>query len=158
MRRTAYLRWPAPVLAVFLVAGCGVLTSAKLKPATKTLSHGRFVYLANRACAADLRFNRRLKAPTDETSYLKNVRLSIKSGEHLIFVLRALLPPPAEAAAFRRLLAAENGEDLLVNQYFDQFGDLTHRQFNHFVERSKILDRRVNARARKLGLHVCAED
>ena len=45
MRRIAYLRWLVPVAAAFLFAGCGVLTKQELKPAQKTLTHGRLVYL-----------------------------------------------------------------------------------------------------------------
>jgi hypothetical protein len=153
MRRLASL-----VLAGFVLSGCAVLTSQKLKPQPKTLSHGRFVYLANRACAADLRFDRTLKPATNETTYLKNLRLAIKSGEHLIFVLRGLTPPSADDAAFRRFLAAENGEDLVANHYFDQFGNLTRREFKHLIRRSKILDRRIQARATRLGLDTCAKD
>jgi hypothetical protein len=60
--------------------------------------------------------------------------------------------------AFRRFLAAENGEDLVSNHVLDSYGDMTVRQFKHDVSRSRILDRRVRARAKRLGMHVCAED
>jgi energy-converting hydrogenase Eha subunit H len=41
-------RFPLLVLAALLLSGCGVLTKQELKPVPKTLTHGRFVYLADR--------------------------------------------------------------------------------------------------------------
>jgi uncharacterized protein YceK len=154
MRRIAYL-----LAAALLLSGCGsVLTKEDLKPTAPTLTHGRLVYLADQACAADLRYDRTLKPATSPTSFVKNLRLSIKSGEHLIFVLRGLTPTPSDAAAFRRFLAAENGEDLVATHLLDSYGDMTVREFKHDVRRARILDRRVKARAEKLGMHVCAKD
>jgi hypothetical protein len=42
MRRIAYL-----LGAACLLSGCGILTKQELKPVPDTLSHGRFVYLAD---------------------------------------------------------------------------------------------------------------
>ena len=127
-------------------------------PQPVTLTHGRFVYLADRACAADLRYDRTLKPATSPDTFVKDVRLSIKSGEHLIFVLRGLTPPPYEAAAFRRFLAAENGSDRVATHLLDSYGNTTLRSFRHDVHRLRILDRRIRSRAAKLGMHVCAKD
>ena len=153
MRRIALV-----LVAACLLSGCGVLTKEQLKPQAQTLTHGRLVYLADHACAADLRYDRSLKTPTSPETFVKYLRLNIRSGEHLIFVLRGLTPPPSDAVAFRRFLAAENGEDLVSNHVLDSYGDMTVRQFKHDVSRSRILDRRVRARAKRLGMHVCAKD
>ena len=40
MRRFALL-----LLAAFLLSGCAIVTKQELKPAAKTLTHGRLVYL-----------------------------------------------------------------------------------------------------------------
>jgi hypothetical protein len=153
MRRIALL-----LVAAGLLSGCGVLTKQDLKPQAPTLTHGRLVYLADQACTADLRYDKTLKIPKTPVEFVKYLRLEIKSGEHLIFVLRGLTPPPADAAAFHRYLAAENGADLVANHFLDAYGDLTVREFKRDIRHSKILTRRIHARARRLGMHVCAKD
>ena len=145
------------MLAAALLSGCAVVTAKELKPVPPTLTHGRLVYLADRACAADLQYDRRLKTPTNPEAFVKYLRLSIKSGEHLLFVLRGLAPPPSEVAAFRHLLAAENGADLVANHFLDEYGDMTVHRFKHLVRRSRILDRRIHIRAKVLGMHVCSK-
>ena len=89
---------------------------------------------------------------------MKTYRRAIKSGEHLIFVLRGLPPPPSDAAKFRFFLAAENGADRVANHLLDSYGNTTRRSFRHDVRRLRILGRRIEARAKKLGMHVCAKD
>jgi hypothetical protein len=145
-------------LAALALSGCGVLTKENLKPTAPTLTHGRLVYLADRACAGDLRYDRTLKPATNPETFLKNLRLSLKSAERLNFALRGLTPPPSDSAAFRRFLAAENGQDLVATHLRDSYGDMTVREFKRDVRRIRILDRRVQARARRLGMHVCAKD
>ncbi len=106
----------------------------------------------------DLQYDRRLKTPTNAETFVKYLRLSIKSGEHLLLALRGLAPPPSDVVAFRRLLAAENGADLIANHFVDEYGDMTVHRFKHLVRRSRILDRRIHARAKRLGMRVCAKD
>jgi hypothetical protein len=159
MRRVAYLRWLAPVLAVFLVAGCGgVLTSAKLKPKARTLTHARFVYLANRACASDIRITRNFKTPRSHEMYDRELRAETRSAEHLIFVLRGLAPPAADAAALRHMLAPLNLEDLIAHHLLDAGDQGQVERVNTLFKRGRIADRRFESRAKKLGLHVCAKD
>jgi hypothetical protein len=152
------LRWAALLVAAFLLSGCGVLTKEDLKPAPKTLSHGRFVYLADRACARDIRRARALKHPTSAAMVSRELHFAIRSGEHLIFVLRGLAPPPSEAADFRRLLAAENGEDLVATHLAEAFDGGQVQRVRTLVRKLRILGRRVHSRSAKLGLHACAKD
>jgi hypothetical protein len=158
VRRIANLRWTAPLLAACLLSGCAVLTKQELKPVPKTLSHGRFVYLANRACARDLRATKNFPRPTSHAMYDRELTKATKSGEHLLFVLRGLNPPASEAKAFRRMLAALNLEDLLAHHVLEA-GDLGQRErVKTIFKRGRITDRRFRSRAARLGLDICAKD
>src|ERR671918_2725582 len=99
MRRITSLRWAAILLAAALLSGCQALAKQELKPVPKTLSHGRFVYLGNRACR---RFVRRLERHQPGTrsdpferylaalAFLKHSFLP--ATDRLLFELRALAP------------------------------------------------------------------
>ena len=145
-----------PLLALGLFAGCG---AAKPESTAKTLTHGRLVYLANRACAADLRRDRALPRATNPASFRKRLRGGIESGEQLLSVLNGLTPPPADARAYRRLLRAENHADSVATHMLANYGSYrTLRAFKHDVRRLKRLGRKVKASARTLGMHVCVKD
>ena len=150
------IRFLVPLLALVLFAGCG---ATKPDPTAKPLTHGRLVYLADRACAADLRNGRALPPVTNPASFVKRVRGAIKSGEQLLSVLNGLTPPPSDAKVYRRLLAAENRSDSVATHVLANYGSyVTLRAFKHDVRRLKRLGRRVKASARNLGMHVCAKD
>ena len=145
-------------VAAVVLSGCGVLNKQELKPTAPTLTHGRLVYLADRACAADRHRTNGLKKAADEDSFIKNLHIAIKSGERLIFVLRGLEPPPSDAVAYRRLLAAENGADLNANRLLDAIGDEPLRRIEHYFKRGSVYNRRIDSRAKKLGMRICAKD
>jgi hypothetical protein len=165
MRRIAYLRWLAPVLAAFLVAGCGVLTATKLKPKAKTLTHAAFVQRANRAC---VRFEHGLQGVHLKAS--RNFQkidtlertIVIPAYERLLFVLRGLAPPPADVVDYRRMLATFNYLDLNLHQLLDAAdAALANRdvaqlhRMRTISRRFDRLNKRLSARAKKLGLRRC---
>jgi hypothetical protein len=158
MRRTSYLRWAALLAAVFLLSGCAVLTKQELKPAPETLSQGRFVYLADRACA---RAERGLKGHRNPRSYDEALRdlqkLLIPAYERLLFDLHGLAPPPSEAVAYRRLLATLNNEDLVIHHTVDALGQLQRQRVKTGLRRLGVLDRRVAVRAKRVGLKTCGK-
>jgi hypothetical protein len=155
MRRIAYL-----LAAALSLSGCGVLTKDNLEPTAPTLTHGRFVYLGNGICARDLRFDKHfLKTPPKtHQEYDKDVRTLNKSFEHAIFDLRKLEPPPADAAAFRQLLASFNLEDLLAVHVLAAGDSGEAQRVKDIFKRSHTVDKRLRARARALGLHACAKE
>ena len=155
MRRIAYL-----LVAARLLSGCGVLAKEDLKPTVPTLTHGRFVYLANRTCKRDIRHARRAfrRKPRNHETYDRDLQALLKGYNHAIFGLRGLAPPSSEAAAYRRLLASFNLEDLL-GQHLLQAGDLGQAEkVKTIVRKLNRVDRRLKARAARLGLRVCAKE
>jgi hypothetical protein len=154
MRRIAYL-----VAAACLLAGCGVLTKQDLKPQVPTLSHGRFVYLANRACARNERRQKRISRRHAKSAVAldKELHTSLNTGERLLFILRGLTPPPADTADFRRLLATANDEVLVETHLLQAFEEGQARVVRTRLKRLRALDRRFDARSAKLGLTICAK-
>ena len=114
MRRVRYLSWAALPLGAVLLSVCAVLNKQELQPAPKTLTHGRFVYLANRVCRRDIRQTLRIvKRPKNHAQYDKELQAVLKGYEQALFDPRALAPPPSDAKQFERVLAPFNYEDLL---------------------------------------------
>jgi hypothetical protein len=149
-------RFLVPLLALGMFAGCGATKSASTP---KPLTHGRLVYLADRACAIDLRNGRALAPVTNRATFIKGLRSTIKSGERLISVLNTLTPPPSDAKVYRRLLSAEDYADSVATHVLANYGSyVTVHAFKHDVRRLKRISRRIKANARKLGMHVCAKD
>ncbi|HEX4323808.1 MAG TPA: hypothetical protein VHZ77_04160 [Gaiellaceae bacterium] len=160
MRRIAYLRWLAAVAAAFLFAGCGVLTKQELQPTPQTLTHGRFVYLADRTCRRDIRNTRRAfrRGPGNHEEYDKDLKALLNGYEQALFDLRGLAPPPSEAAEFRRLLASFNLEDL-YGHHLLQAGDQGQAKRVHTLfKKLDATDKRLKSRAKALGLHACAQE
>jgi hypothetical protein len=153
MRRVTLL-----LVAALLLSGCAVLTSQQLKPEPETLTHGRFVYLADRACARDIRNAKGFKRPTSHAMYDRELKAATRSGEHLLFSLRGLAPPPADAKEFRRMLASLNLEDLLQHHVLEAGDQGEIERVKTLYRRGAATDRRFKARAENLGLHDCAKD
>lgn len=146
------------VLAAFLLSGCAVLTKQELKPAAKTLTHGRFVYLAERICARDLRHDKALTKPTNPQQFQRQFSAVIRSYEQTLFDLRGLAPPASEAKSFRHLLARFNLQDLLGNNLLgaSELGDV--RTFRSILRKLDRNDAILKARALALGLPTCAKE
>jgi hypothetical protein len=153
MRRIALL-----LVAAGLLSGCGVLTKQDLQPQAPTLSQGRFVYLANKACA---HAERRLKGHRKPRSYEEALndlqKYFIPAYERLLFDLHGLTPPSAETVGYRRLLASLNDEDLVIHNTVQALDELQRLRVKAGLHRLHILDRRVAARAEKVGLKTCGK-
>jgi len=144
-------------LVAFCVTGCDVLGSTKLKPPAKTLSHAQLVRAANRACARSGRRVRGIKKPTNPLAVLADLRRYVAPRyERLVFVLRGLAPPPADAVAYRRMLATFNYFDLTFHRALDSIDARQIGQAKRPARRLNFLGRRIHSRAKKLGLRPCA--
>jgi hypothetical protein len=153
MRRIAYL-----LAATCLLSGCGVLTKQDLKPQAPTLTHGRFVYLAEHICARDLRHDKRFRTPTNPTQFDHEFQAVIKSYERALFDLRGLAPPAADAESFRHLLAAFNLQDLLGNNLLQASELGQARRLKSIARKLDRNDKNLKSRARALGLRACAKE
>lgn len=152
MRRIAYL-----LVAAFVLSGCGVLTKEDLKPQAKTLTHGRLVYLADRACRHEKRHIPVFKPGTSPAEAERKLhKVLLPTYDHLLFNLHGLAPPPADAVAYRRMLATLNDSDLIIHHAVDAVDALQRQRVRSLVRRLDFLGRRLNNRAAKLGLHTCA--
>jgi hypothetical protein len=152
MRRFALL-----LVAAFLLSGCTVLSSQHLEPAPETLTHGRLVYLADRACG---RAFGRLPKIEPGLSYRElNHRLHrlVRTQEHLLFVLHGLPPSAADVAAYRQLLASFNYEDLLQHNFLQAFEEADVRHLRTYARRIQRFAVELRLRARSLGMHICAK-
>ena len=153
MRRCALL-----LLAAVVLSGCAVLSKQELKPVPKTLTHGRFVYLADRACARDIRRSKRAlkQKPKNQVQYDRKLNEVLKGYEQALFDLRSLAPPPSAAEEFRHLLAAFNYQDLLGHNLL-QAGDLGQaRKVKALIKKLEVNDINLKSRALELGLKTCA--
>jgi hypothetical protein len=146
------------LLAALLLSGCAVLTKQKLKPVPETLSQGRLVYLADRACR---RFERRVDRPRPGKGYeaaLANLQdVLMPAYDRLLFELRGLAPPPPDAVAYRRMLATFNDTDLVLHNFFQAVDEVQIKRLETLQARLDRLGRRLNARATKVGLKTCAK-
>jgi hypothetical protein len=149
--------WPVLLLAALLVAGCDVIGAPKLTPQPKPLSHARFVRAANRACARATRRVRAIKKPTNALAVLADLRrFVVPRYERLLFVLRGLAPPPADAVAFRRMLTTFNDFDQVVHHALDAVDARQIPQAKRLARHLDLVGRRIHLRAKKLGLRICA--
>jgi hypothetical protein len=146
----------ALVLLPLLAAGCVGMGSPKLPP-PKTLSHAEFVRAADRACMREVRGIHRLKKPTSRAAALRYLDDITRTFDRLIFDLHRIAAPPAASASFRRLVAAANGADLVVNRGVAAAEAGHRRSVRIVLRRLAVVGKRFIARARKLGLHTCAE-
>ena len=122
-------RFPGLVHAALLLSGCGALTKQELKPVPKTLTHGRFVYLADRVCRRDIR----------------RVKRALRT------------PPESQAESYRRLLAAYNYQDLLLHNLV-QAGDSGRiTKAKAVLKKLEINGVSLKSRAYDLGLKTCAK-
>jgi hypothetical protein len=145
------------LLAGLLVSGCDVLGSAKPPPPPKAMTHARFVYLGNRACALETRSTRRLKKATTFAMAMRNLDRSVASYETLIAAFRRLRPPAADQASFTRLLRLLDGLDLTVRQFRDTVA-LGRRPGTRVLIRKLDREaRHLDRRAVSLGLRKCAK-
>lgn len=143
-----------PLLAVVSLVGCG---TAKPKPPPKTLSHGRFVFLANHACAVAVRKAKRFKTPTNLQMFDRVAAATQRVYDRMLFVLQGLAPPPSEAAAYRRLLDAANAQESAFAHLIDE-ADAHHAvTARTLARRLDKLGKKFNRRAKRLGLTVCAK-
>jgi hypothetical protein len=153
MRRVALL-----LLAAFLLSGCGVLTKEELKPVPETLTHGRFVYLANRACGNfELRIRRLAHPASPEAAVADLQKFGVPAYERLLFELRGLTPPPSDAVAFRRMLATFNHEDWILHRFLEAAEASQVSRAYWIRKRLDHVARGLNASAAKLGLDTCAK-
>jgi hypothetical protein len=142
-----------------VLSGCGVLTKQNLKPQAPTLTHGRFVYLADRICRRDIRRSRALsRKPKNPTQFERELQAVLKSYERALFDLRALAPPTADAESFRHLLAAFNLQDLLGNNWLQASEQGEVRRFESIAGKLDRNDKTLKSRARALGLRACAKE
>ena len=117
-----------------------------------------------------MRFARRLKRSHFKvhTSYPKLLTVErtiiIPAYERLLFVLHGLVPPPADAVAYRRMLATFNYLDLSVHQLLDSAEGAVGNRDRSQIRRVRRLGRRVDrlgrrfdSRAANLGLTACGK-
>jgi hypothetical protein len=157
MHRIPQPRWLALLLAAFVLAGCDVWQSQDLKPVPETLTHGRLVYLANRDCKREEHKARTFKVGKTPGQTLKRLQtIVVGSNEHLLFLLRGLAPPPADAVAYRQFLGNFNQEDLVLNHAIEVLAAHEFVQVKYTLKRLNRIDRRLTNRADALGLDACS--
>lgn len=139
--------------AAVLVAGCGSTS----RPPAKTLSHGRFVYLADRVCARAHRQGAALGKPTNLNTFIRGLRKAIPLLESEIADLRALTPPSRDAAPFQSMLANLDKEDVVGHDFLDSLEAHQMQRARSLARRIDRLDKRLRAQTRKLGLPTCAK-
>jgi hypothetical protein len=152
-------RFPLLVLAALLLSGCGVLTKQELKPVPKTLTHGRFVYLADRVCRRDIRRAKRAfrTPPKNHVEYDKKLNAALKGYDQVVFDLRALAPPAAQAESYRRLLAAYNYQDLLLHNLLEAGDSGRLTKVKAVLRKLEINGVSLKSRAYDLDLKTCAK-
>jgi hypothetical protein len=144
----------ALVCAVGLVAGCGGAASA---PPAKTLSHGRFVYLAARACARAHRQAAAIGQPTNLQTFVRGLRKAIPQLDDRVAHLRTLTPPPGDAVAFRRMVTNFDKAEFAAHRLLDALDAHEFRLAKTLLRRLERFDKRLNRRSRNLGLRACAK-
>jgi hypothetical protein len=151
-------RFPVLLLAALLLSGCGVLSKQELTPVPKTLTHGRFVYLADRVCRRDIRRAKRAfrTPPKNHVEYDKKLSAVLKGYDQVVFDLRALAPPAAQAES-SCLLAAYNYQDLLLH-YLLEAGDSGRlTKVKAVLRKLEINGVSLKSRAYDLDLKTCAK-
>jgi hypothetical protein len=134
------------------------MTKQELKPVPETLTHGRLVYLADRACG---RYEHRVTRHKGENGYLAFLtylqRVFMPATDRLLFELHGLSPPPADSVDYRLMLATLNNEDLVTHHFFQAADELQIERVKALSRRIKRLGKRLDTRASKVGLKTCAK-
>jgi hypothetical protein len=152
MRRIALL-----LVAAGLLSGCGVLTKQDLQPQAPTLSQGRFVYLANKACAhAERRLKGHRKPRSYEEALIDLQKYFIPAYERLLFDLHGLTPPRPKQSAIDACSPASTTRTS-SSTTVQALDELQRLRVKAGLHRLHILDRRVAARAEKVGLKTCGK-
>ncbi|HEY2354641.1 MAG TPA: hypothetical protein VGH79_07080 [Gaiellaceae bacterium] len=138
-----------------LVAGCGGGTSA---PPAKTLSHGRFLYLAHHIlCPHPNRKGAATGKPTTYQGYVRQARKDVSTFEGYIARLRNLTPPAADAGRFHHLLTVLDKIDGDLHSLLDVVGSHDVQSVHSLGRRLKVLEKRLMAPAKKLHLRSCVK-
>jgi hypothetical protein len=154
--------------AILLVAGLRLTdhpASATPPPVATTpsatpLSHAQFVRAANGICR---RSNRQGKAlfkqkPQSLRMLRREIRIAVPLADREAAALRALVPPPPDAATWRRLIDHLGVE---LRDVHAMLHAAETRQWRRMVVVARQLDvqgKRDDPALRKLGLTVCAKD
>jgi hypothetical protein len=128
-----------------LLSGCGVLSKQELKPVPKTLTHGRFVYLADRVCRRDIRRAKRAfgTPPKNHVEYDKKLNAVLKGYDQVVFDLR--------------LLAAYNYQDLLLHNLLEAGDSGRLTKVKAVLRKFEINGVSLRSRAYDLDLKTCAK-
>ena len=147
-----------PLLAVAFLVGCDTTETAKRQP-PKTVSHGRFIYLANRACRVAIHEMNAIKVPPAGQTLDPAARAFEKAYERLLATLHGLAPPPSQADTYRRMLDTATAQKLAFAKLFDAFAVAGRhvRAENALGRRADKLGAKANRLSERLGLTVCAK-
>ena len=123
----------------------------------KTLTHGRFVYLAKRVCARAHRQAAAIGHPANRETFTRDLRKAIPRLGNRVADLRALTPPPEDAAAFQRLLGDLDSAGFAGLHLIDSLQAHQIRHAKTLLRKLDRLEKRLNRRSRNLGLGACAK-
>jgi hypothetical protein len=130
--------------------------SASANPLPKPLTHAQFVRAGNAICDRYYRTDPTLfKKPKTLKALTSDLRISIPILDSEAAGLRALVPPPPDAATYQRLLGrlAELEGDAYALLHSFETGQV--RRGVLIARHASLLDTRLNSLSRKLGLTVC---
>jgi len=146
------------LLAVGVLAGCGAVgtTTATWPPPSKPLSHGRFAYLANHACAAFAHDEQGFKTPTNFQMFDQEFSAAQLSFARMISDLQSLTPPSSDAGACGHLLATGTAAEIDLTDVLDAAEAHHVAQAKSAARRFGRLSKPFSRRAKKLRLTVCA--
>jgi hypothetical protein len=147
----------ALICAVVLVAGCGSASAPPAKP--KTLTHGRFIYLATHICARANRTSAALAKhqPKKFKMFIRRLRKGILLFEGTTADLQELKPPSHDAKAFQAMLATLAQEDVGAHEALASLRLHLFRHAKSLAHHLDAMDKQFRAQARRLDLPVCAK-
>jgi hypothetical protein len=148
----------ALVLVVLLAAGCAGMGGTKRPPPPpNTLSHAQFVRAVDGVCAQAHRRGNRIPKPTNYGTLVKGLHRVVSVLEMEVRDLRALAPPPSQAATFQQLLDTLDRQDLTANHLLDAVEAREVGRIKALFRRVGLNHKRLRSLARKLDLRTCAK-
>jgi hypothetical protein len=158
---------PLAVFGGIVVVGLAVIfvglrltdhsASADPLPAAPTsLTHAQFVREGNAVCDRYYRDDPTIfRNPKTVKAFKRDMQIAVPFVDRMAAGLRALVPPPSDAATYRRLLGGLGLQNRAVHAMLHAFETGQIRQGVLIARSTARLDLHLNSLANKVGLNIC---
>jgi hypothetical protein len=145
----------ALLTCVILIVSCGIAVDAA--PAHTVLTKSQYIARADAVCGGAIRQTHALGTVPSVQAWAGTAGARLLSIDRAALTsLKALAPPPADAATLRRLLAGASATVAETARGISAARAGDNRAFRSHAGTVAVLTRRYQAGAQAYGFHVCS--